>query len=515
MEFYEHFMNIPIYKAEADAGLADKVKACAMAYVADVKKVEDDNLIEKCGANFQRWNKQANLTGLASQEDWDVYYTQSVLVSSNWNKNDDVFDRAEVWGARHTPLHKPTNLDHDEKVIVGHMTNNWAVDTNYNLLPNDIVVDDLPDLFHIIDGAVIYAAWDDDALNERTAKLISEIEQNKKCVSMECRFSNFDYALRKGDEYHIVARNEKTAYLTKHLRAYGGSGQHEGCRLGRLIRNLTFTGKGYVDKPANPYSIIFDKDNFFNFSQAKMAENPFNSNNSVLSKLEKITKSQEEFNMTVDFEKQITDLKSQLKTAEDAIVAVKAKDYEKQIEGLQGKVDAAEAKNAADAEKITQTSDSLEAAEKKLDEITAELLEVKTEKKKLDEQIAEAKAAQLHTDRVAKLVDGGVDKEKAEEKVKLYIGFSNEQFEDISKDIVAALPKEEKKEEVKAEEKDESDESQKAEADAEEALEDAEENKDEEVATAGETGEGDDELTETRKELRKAFAAQRGRKVEE
>ena len=32
--------------------------------------------------------------------DADLYYVQSILVSSSWNRNDDVFDRAEVWAAQ-------------------------------------------------------------------------------------------------------------------------------------------------------------------------------------------------------------------------------------------------------------------------------------------------------------------------------------------------------------------------------------------------------------------------------
>ena len=59
--------------------------------------------------------------------------------------------------------------------------------------------------------------------------------------------------------YHILARNNETSYLTKYLRAYGGMGQHEQYKIGRVLRNITFTGKGFVDKPANEDSIIFSK----------------------------------------------------------------------------------------------------------------------------------------------------------------------------------------------------------------------------------------------------------------
>ena len=70
----------------------------------------------------------------------------SILVSTTWNKNDDVFDKAEVWTAKNTPKFKPTNLEHDEKQIVGGIIDNWVVDNNFELIaensePNDLMLD--------------------------------------------------------------------------------------------------------------------------------------------------------------------------------------------------------------------------------------------------------------------------------------------------------------------------------------------------------------------------------------
>jgi hypothetical protein len=78
---------------------------------------------------------------------------------------------------------------------------------------------------------------------------------------MECVFRNFDYAIVAPDGVHqVIARTEDSAFLTKHLRAYGGSGDYEGYKVGRMLRDLFFSGKGLVTKPANPRSIILPKD---------------------------------------------------------------------------------------------------------------------------------------------------------------------------------------------------------------------------------------------------------------
>ena len=46
----------------------------------------------------------------------------------------------------------------------------------------------------------------------------------------------------------IVARNDESAFLTKHLRAYGGTGEYEGYKIGRSLRDISFSGKGLVSK---------------------------------------------------------------------------------------------------------------------------------------------------------------------------------------------------------------------------------------------------------------------------
>ena len=113
--------------------------------------------------------------------------------------------------------------------------------------------------FNIITNAVIYKSWSDIEQRERVNTLIDEIQEGKWFVSMECLFPNFDYALidSQGDT-KIIERSEASAFLTKHLRAYGGSGLYEDYKVGRLLRNISFSGKGLVSKPANPRSVILE-----------------------------------------------------------------------------------------------------------------------------------------------------------------------------------------------------------------------------------------------------------------
>jgi len=243
-----------IFQQEYDDGLSDQIRASASISYA--------SLVDPC-SNQGFLSKVKNIKSIASIKDADLYYVQSILVTSSWNKNDDIFDKSEVWLARNTPEDKPTNLEHNENLIIGHIISNWPITEDGILIDENTPLDNLPNKYHILTGSVVYKGFSDPELKSRSEKLISEIESGQKYVSMECFFNGFDYGLvdKSTGEYKILSRNNETAYLTKHLRCYGGLGEHENYKIGRVLRNITFSGKGYVDKPANPDSIIFTKNN--------------------------------------------------------------------------------------------------------------------------------------------------------------------------------------------------------------------------------------------------------------
>lgn len=246
-----------IFAAEIEDGLEHKIATSASITYASIAEPLD-NIDEK--------QKIRSVKSIASINDSDLYYVQSILVSSSWNKNDDIFDKVEVWKAKNTPEDKPTNLEHDESVIIGHITANWPITEDGSPLDIDTSYDYLPDKYHIVTGSVIYRGFSNPELRERAEKLIAEIESGNKFVSMECFFKGFDYGLvnKANGEYKILSRNDKTAHLTKYLRSYGGDGEHDNYKIGRVLRDITFSGKGFVNKPANPDSIIFSQESIMN-----------------------------------------------------------------------------------------------------------------------------------------------------------------------------------------------------------------------------------------------------------
>lgn len=247
-------MSINLFQHEINDGLGDRLsKENSVAFECEILGLDSQVPFEQSEVN------QA-LAFLDVDQGTDLYRLNSVLVSSGWNKNDDVFSAADLWKARKTPIHKPFNYMHDDSDIIGHIVASMAIDGSGLRLNEEMSDEDIPDHIDIITSAVIYKTRASAEQRQRIAELISGIEQGKWSVSMECFFNHFDYAITGPDEsQRVLARSEESAFLTKHLRVYGGTGEFQGHKIGRLLRGFAFSGKGLVSKPANPRSIIFNR----------------------------------------------------------------------------------------------------------------------------------------------------------------------------------------------------------------------------------------------------------------
>ena len=479
-----------IFSKEIEDGIAELVQSSASVAYCMPASLASDKSSSPTSKDFIDKIKAES----ANPKQIDLYYITSVLVSTGWNKNDDVFNSASTWAARDTPEDKQFNFMHDENDIIGHITGSYVVDKN-----GDPIADDTqPDDFDIITEAVLYNSWTDPDNRQRMNQIIAEIEEGKWFVSMECLFAGFDYALLDDEgNAKLLSRNESSAFLTKHLRAYGGNGEYEGYKIGRSLRDISFSGKGLVSKPANPRSVILDASKAFSL----------NTNSTILTTFPKGEKDMSDTNL---LEKQLADIKSELASAKEDNEALRVQLSEASIkehgetiakleETVAEKEEAIKALEVSCAEKeaaYTELQESVEAKDKDFKEKMEELKKMKKEKK------AEA--------RKAALLDLGFDADEAEESVASYEDFDDATFEAIIAGMTKIDEKkkagykakmEEKKddkkeEEVKAEEVEAEAEAEEAEAEvaAEEALEDTETS---EAALVDASNE-EDELSATR-----------------
>jgi hypothetical protein len=400
---------IKVYKSEIEAGIGDLVKTSAsIAYTQPLKPSNlTDELKSIASQQFADLGKKVNVDG--------IFATDFVLVSTIWNLNDDVFDPEEVWIARSTPVHKPSNINHIERDIIGHITSCYPIYNNLDevqVIPEDTALDDLPEIYHLINSGVIYTEWEDKEFEQRVHEVIEQIKANKKFVSMECRFKGFDYAVMASNgAMNLITRNSETAFLSKYLRCYGGKGEYEGYRIGRLLRNIRFTAHGYVDEPANPQSIIFKQDK--NDVSAKFDKtNPLILKDGVYSlQMPKASKDNlnKEFDNMNELEQKVAELTAQINTL----------------------------------------TASLEAAKAENEKLVSELKSVSEAKSSLDEELKVIRANEKKAKRVAFLVEGGVEKEVAETKVAAFENLSDDQFTLVANDVIEAAKKDKELKEAK------------------------------------------------------------------
>ena len=406
---------------------------------------------------------------------------ESVLVSTGWNKNDDVFDPKELWSAKDTPEDKPFNFMHDEKDIIGHITGNIVVDFDGQEI--DLDSQETPTTFNILTTSVIYTEWSDQDQRDRMQKIVSEIEDGKWFVSMECLFPDFDYALANSDgSIKVVPRDEASAFLTKHLRSYGGSGKYQDYRVGRLLRNFSFSGKGLVSKPANPRSVILDGNEFFDESKAEIL---------TISSIK-------EYTMNENHEQQIANLQKELAEAKSANEALKDAAVAEQQELFANKIKELESKIAEQAEANAEHTEVNEALGKMVDEKEQQIVAVREELKAKDEELAVMKQKETAMQRKSKLEELGFDTEDAVATVEELDSVDEDTFDKlvaIMKKKAEWPPKDGNKD--KKDDKDEEETEAQAKTDeetdsaeaSEDVLEDAEESTD--VAIAEAVGEDD------------------------
>lgn len=438
-----------IYRREQEDGLGDRLRdnRLLLACLAQPTPQEEIAFLPQ-----KTRDRLEQVVASQGEGQFDLYYFRSVLVSTGINKNDDFFPREDTFAARHTPIDKPLNYQHDRDDIIGHMTACQAVNEQGSPLAEDCPVDDLPDRFHLVDGCVLYRYCQSEERQKRTDRLIVEIAEGKWYVSMECLFAQFDYVLfpqlrdAEGRAVagqfdltagQVVARNAQTSFLTKHLRAYGGSGIFDGKKLGRVLRQFTFSGKGLVSDPANPDSVIFAQARLTSRTEdypEKKSSSGLDLGYATQQNSRTATTPQGETEvMTVEMEKyqtQINELTTRLAKAEADLRAEKDKNWESRIAELEARVEAASKKNQELNEQLAKAQKAQETLAQEKGELKSQFEKLAEEKAEADRKLQETQARIRSEARVRKLQDIlHMEESEARSMAETLEQLSDEQFD--------------------------------------------------------------------------------------
>jgi len=426
-------MSIKIYQKEINDGIGELVKSTASVAYCSPATVHKNSVEAAKEVISKNCNDDVLDKVVAENKNQiDLYYLESVLVSTGWNKNDDVFLSEATWSARNTPEDKQFNFMHDENDIIGHITGSYVLTKDGKAVADDDVAK--PDEFDIVTQAVLYNSWTDEENRERMQKIISEIEDDKWYVSMECLFAGFNYAvINDKGEAKILARDEESSFLTKHLRAYGGTGEYEGYKIGRALANISFSGKGLVSKPANSRSIILKRD------QKSSASVKFNLKESDPQL------SIGELNMSDStlLEKQLAEVQTQLTEAKTENEAIKAKIEEAKDKEFASQVEAFEKDAEQSKATIDELNETVKSTQAKIAELEDALQTSQTELAEAMKDMEEMKKKEKMEKRKAALVEAGISEEDVEESLASFDALADEAFESV----VALMKKKGKKEE--------------------------------------------------------------------
>ena len=388
-----------IYKAEQQAGLDFKMNAegnsssfvTAKVQVRDIDKYFDGMSVADLVKSTETVQTVEQLLG---QDQPDLTLIVAILVSTGWNLNDDIFTPSEVWKAKSSPLHKPMNDNHDIGKILGHIVQSRVLDKSGDVI--EVTEDQSPpDEFDIEVAGVLYRQFPE--LRERIDEIIAKAKTGEMFVSMEAWFPDFGYGIidpATGD-VKLINRNEETAFLTKHLKTYGGTGVYEGFKVGRVLKDIIFGAQAFTDKPANPESVIKVAANKGAVSKSFVAAEL----NELLKGGVELVDEKELNGLKIE----IAQVKLSLKTKDQEIVQLKKaveefkdEDSNKQIASLTTKVEELTANS-------TEASGRIKAFESEKSELEGKLKESNERAEKSEAEMNEIRKVETARERLSKL----------------------------------------------------------------------------------------------------------------
>jgi len=187
----------------------------------------------------------------------DLQYVTAIFVSSGMNKNGAVFLGSELSKARASIAHKAVDIEHDEKQVIGQITNHCFLDRagacmDIDKLAKKVAAGELDAMdMDIAVSCIIH--------KHRFPEVAQEILEGNWMVSMEAFYR--DYDVKVGDL--IIPRTQATALgydkLIGTVVKLKDDDKELGFHLvGRVLRDIVFSGVGIVKKPANERSIILE-----------------------------------------------------------------------------------------------------------------------------------------------------------------------------------------------------------------------------------------------------------------
>lgn len=325
----------------------------------------------------------------------------NAAVVNEFNKNGDGISTATALSTFDQFIHKPTNIEHDKKKIVGHIVSAGFSDLSESNIIEEIGEDN-NDPFNICLGAVIYKTIDKKFFEKLQSSTDPDSGLYKKIsASWEIGFSEYQIAVgsRNLKEAEIITDQNKITELKGFLRGFGGQGlMDDGTEIYRLIVGDIYPlGIGFTLQPAaNVQGVISleEKESLaVNISPFKKIKDKISQN-----KANNVNK----YKIMDELEKLLSELKESLaekKLSQEAIAGMtstfadKIKEKDKEY---QESLEAAE----KEKENIEKANEELKSS---VDEVKEELAKAQEKLEEFEKEKAQAEAVRLFNERMEEI----------------------------------------------------------------------------------------------------------------
>ena len=238
------------YKTEFDVS----IRQCKIGENSFISTASLENLKSLLPSQSIDLGKNIDLIGVAFD----------AAVVNQFNRNDDGIDSETAVQIAPYFIHKPTNIEHNKKQIVGHIVsagfNSWG--ENMPMTNQEVVESN--GLINLALGAVIYKLVDP-KFTDLIYKSTSESSNLFNTVSASWELGFNEYVLAVGSanlkEAEIISNPRHIDELKGKLRAYGGNGKMEdGSKIYRLVKGSVYPlGIGFTANPAaNVKGLLLD-----------------------------------------------------------------------------------------------------------------------------------------------------------------------------------------------------------------------------------------------------------------
>ena len=317
----------------------------------------------------------------------------NAAVVNEFNKNGDGINTKTAIESVQQFIHKPTNIEHNKKKVVGHIVNAGFSDySDSSLLVN--IDEETNEPFNIALGAVVYKTVDKDFFETlKTSTDPKSKMHNKVSASWEVGFSEYKIAVGSKNlkDAEIISDPQKVDEMKGMLKGFGGKGiTEDGKPIYRLISGKVYPlGIGFTMKPAaNVQGVISneyesEEDNKDEISKSNKAQSK--ALEKISDKISQNLKNTVNNTKIMDLETLLSEIKASLtekKFSEEAIAgmtatfadAIKQKDdeYKASLEAAeQEKAEIASAKEELQ-NSVESIKEELKAAQERIEKFESE-----------------------------------------------------------------------------------------------------------------------------------------------